>query len=573
MVTLVSYVATSNFDLTKQTVFSDDTETLAPGKHSLTVTIPNSYYQIDLACGAAITSFNPSANVTYHGEGRYIDSDNGGTEAAPSCSVGGSWNESNIGSPGQGGSANYNSSTGVLTLSGGGSDIWGSSDQFNYEFNTLTGDGTIYAEVLSQTNTDPWAKAGVMLRASTAANSAFVDVVQTPGNGVAFQYRDASGNLGNIQGPSITGPVYVEIVRTGNTFTGYYSTNGTSWTALGSTTQTMPATELAGFAVTAHNNASLSVANFGNFGITASSSSAANFASVSGSLFSDDIYSGCWNNYDTSLSGIEVQLKGTDCNGQSVCETRFTDANGNYTFNGLQPGTYSVTELAASSYDVTKATVGTDNGSTDGSVSCYNTSTISNIKLGCGDSATGYNYTANQESCGVGKGNTAAWSFWCGSKGQSLISCFNGGSWATNLGNWLAQTCPNLFGGLAGKSNSYVASYCQQLSWSGCSNNQSTGQVLSLALSCYATDTNLCWTWAGQSYGLAVNNTFGCGVNTVNWGSSFSSWGMSGTTTTFDFLKWCDSQSSSNNCGGGNYWFQSAVQSACGNVNSMGGIW
>ena len=84
-VTFVTYTATGNFDLTKQAVFSVDTETLTPGRHSLTVTIPNSYYQIDFVCGGAISTFNPSANITYHGEGRFIDADHGGSAAAPTA--------------------------------------------------------------------------------------------------------------------------------------------------------------------------------------------------------------------------------------------------------------------------------------------------------------------------------------------------------------------------------------------------------------------------------------------------------------------------------------------------------
>ena len=84
-VTFVTYTATSNFDLTKQAIFSVDTETLAPGQHSLTVTIPNSYYQIDFVCGSAIANFNPAANITYHGEGRFIDAEHGGSEAAPTA--------------------------------------------------------------------------------------------------------------------------------------------------------------------------------------------------------------------------------------------------------------------------------------------------------------------------------------------------------------------------------------------------------------------------------------------------------------------------------------------------------
>jgi uncharacterized repeat protein (TIGR01451 family) len=85
--TLVSYTAPSgNFsDLQGQQIYSVDTETLAPGSHTLTVTIPNSYYQIDFVCGQAIDHFGPSgSNVFYHAEQRFHDSDQGGCEAPPS---------------------------------------------------------------------------------------------------------------------------------------------------------------------------------------------------------------------------------------------------------------------------------------------------------------------------------------------------------------------------------------------------------------------------------------------------------------------------------------------------------
>jgi len=64
------------------------------------------------------------------------------------------------------GSATYNA--GTYTVNGGGADIWYTSDQFNYVYQSLTGDLTLTARVASQQNTDGWAKAGVMIRETTA---------------------------------------------------------------------------------------------------------------------------------------------------------------------------------------------------------------------------------------------------------------------------------------------------------------------------------------------------------------------------------------------------------------------
>ena len=84
------------------------------------------------------------------------------------------------------GSASY--ASGVFTVNGGGADIWGGSDQFNYVSQPLTGNGTIVARVTSQSDTDPWAKAGVMIKQSTTSGSSYALLGVTPGNGIAFQY-------------------------------------------------------------------------------------------------------------------------------------------------------------------------------------------------------------------------------------------------------------------------------------------------------------------------------------------------------------------------------------------------
>ena len=97
--TLVSYVApTSSFsdsNAYQQEIYQSQTQTFTPGTHSLTVTIPNCDYQIDFVCGQAINQLEPnqnndvygpdSANILYHAEDRFIDSDNGGT-TTPSSS-------------------------------------------------------------------------------------------------------------------------------------------------------------------------------------------------------------------------------------------------------------------------------------------------------------------------------------------------------------------------------------------------------------------------------------------------------------------------------------------------------
>jgi len=178
------------------------------------------------------------------------------------------WTDLDIGSPGMAGSASYNA--GTFTVNGGGADIWYSSDQFNYVYQSLTGDLTITAQVASQQNTDSWAKAGAMIRETTAANSTYVFVMVTPANGVNMQYRPVTGSnaVQLAQVAARVAPYWVRLVRSGNTFTGYSSADGVTWTQVGSISVTMASSAIAGLAVAAHNNSVLNTSTFNNIGIT-----------------------------------------------------------------------------------------------------------------------------------------------------------------------------------------------------------------------------------------------------------------------------------------------------------------
>ncbi len=162
------------------------------------------------------------------------------------------WLAADIGAVGTTGSSSYNS--GTFTVVGSGADIAGTADEFRYVYQAGTGDGSIVARVASVQNTAPDAKAGVMYRESSAANSRFAAVYVTPGVGVVFQRRiSTGGGTASTVVSGITAPRWVRIVRTGNNFAAYYSSNGTSWTQIGSTTAiTMTTAVQLGLCVTSH---------------------------------------------------------------------------------------------------------------------------------------------------------------------------------------------------------------------------------------------------------------------------------------------------------------------------------
>lgn len=156
-----------------------------------------------------------------------------------------------------------------LTVTGSGRDIWGTSDGFEFASRTLAGDGQIVARVASQSATDQWAKAGIMMRDGTAANAPFVFAAVTPANGIAFQRRLTAGaSCAHTSGAKVQAPYWLKLVRLGNRFTTSQSADGVTWRQIGAVTMTMSSTIQIGLAVTSHLDGMLSTAVFDHLTIT-----------------------------------------------------------------------------------------------------------------------------------------------------------------------------------------------------------------------------------------------------------------------------------------------------------------
>lgn len=154
-----------------------------------------------------------------------------------------------------------------LRLYGGGGDIWGNSDVFTYLYQGgKAGSFTIDVKVDSIQNTNNWAKGGIMVRQSLAANSPNAAILITPGNGITFQRRVLSGGTSTstvAAGQSV--PKWLRLKRSGNSFFAYYSTNGSDWVLVGSDTVNMSGTVNVGLALTSHVNGTDTNALFDNF--------------------------------------------------------------------------------------------------------------------------------------------------------------------------------------------------------------------------------------------------------------------------------------------------------------------
>ncbi len=81
----------------------------------------------------------------------------------------------------------------------------------------------------------PWAKAGIIITASTRQGSAYAAMMVTGSHGVRMQY-DYTSDVAGLAGPvSAASPRWLRLIRSGDTITGYDSADGSQWTAVGVT--------------------------------------------------------------------------------------------------------------------------------------------------------------------------------------------------------------------------------------------------------------------------------------------------------------------------------------------------
>ncbi len=179
------------------------------------------------------------------------------------------WDNDDVGVVASEGSAYFDAD--VFTISGSGADIYNNADGFHYAYQPAKGDCEISAYVASVSVSDQAAKAGVMIRETLDSASAFTMAIVTAELGTYNQYRLESGgsaanhNLNHSQ----TQPVWVKLVRQGNTFNAYYRVNeADDWIDGTDPTETeivMAEDVYIGLCVTAHNNdGSLCEATFEN---------------------------------------------------------------------------------------------------------------------------------------------------------------------------------------------------------------------------------------------------------------------------------------------------------------------
>jgi ABC-type transport system involved in multi-copper enzyme maturation permease subunit len=122
----------------------------------------------------------------------------------------------------------------LLVAAGAGSERTGGpapavSDMGRFAHRTLAGDGSVVAHVVAQDDSHPWAKAGLMIRATPRRGSPYAAIMVTPDHGVRMQ----SDFTTDVAGSPSAAPRWLKLTRAGSSITGYESPDGAAWTRVG----------------------------------------------------------------------------------------------------------------------------------------------------------------------------------------------------------------------------------------------------------------------------------------------------------------------------------------------------
>ena len=242
-----SVTASVSADGVSWTVVGTDTMTWGPSVH----------------VGLAVTSHTVDRAATASFDSISI------TSSSSSSGLPDGWAHADVGDVGATGTASEHG--GSFTVTGGGRDVWGTADAFQFAYQPMHGDGQIVARIASVDGVAAWTKAGVMIRDSLDPASAHAFVLASLSKGVAFQRRAEAGGLTTHTGVAGAAPVWLRLARLGTTITASISTDGTSWTAIGEDTVSFGSSVLVGLAVSSHDPAITATATFDGVSIAAAS--------------------------------------------------------------------------------------------------------------------------------------------------------------------------------------------------------------------------------------------------------------------------------------------------------------
>ena len=185
-----------------------------------------------------------------------------------------------IGNPDVSGSSQIQENS--VSITAGGTDVWGVQDEFRFVYTEQTGDFDLIAQIESLSEAHLYTKAGLMAREDLSDNSRHIFFQVFPNNnprnknngGYEFQYRkEKAGEMKAIYPAKFDGipefPVnypntWIRLKRVGSDFTGFYSADGKTWKSYTTFNMEISKKVYLGFAVTSHDSNATATAEFSN---------------------------------------------------------------------------------------------------------------------------------------------------------------------------------------------------------------------------------------------------------------------------------------------------------------------
>ena len=228
-------------------------------------------------------------------------------------------------------------------ISGAGADLYSGTDAYStiYLPGAVGSAASVETEVTSQQDLTGYAKAGIIVRNSMTGSGTSPEGVilfESPSGGIQLEWDSNGGDyVTSVTPPNGTIPeslpVWLDLVRNGTSYTGYYSYDGQDWLTVG--TASVPGqagTQDAGMFVTSHASGSPGEAVFNGFSVSGAATTPPAATSYEAEAAGN------------TLGGGAVVQSCTTCSGGA--KVGYVGEGGTLTFNDVtapSAGTYQVT--------------------------------------------------------------------------------------------------------------------------------------------------------------------------------------------------------------------------------------
>jgi len=175
---------------------------------------------------------------------------------------------SDVGENPRAGSAVYDAASGEYRITGGGANLWGPVDAFQFVWKRATGNFRLTADVrFLGAGKEEHRKALLMVRQSLDANSAYADVAVHGDGLTSLQFRPAAGAETSEVRSSVNGPTRIRIERRGAQFLMYVGKGGGELVGATPVTVGLDGPVYIGLGVCSHDAQVLETALFSNVSI------------------------------------------------------------------------------------------------------------------------------------------------------------------------------------------------------------------------------------------------------------------------------------------------------------------